>query len=159
MARATIKQGETIDFVSPDELRAILGEAASQQNQLSPQTSRPIEGIVLDANGNGTVELYKVPAGMEFALHRIVIDLDSATPATPYTNANGYAEILRGGTMQDFVSFAPAAGGLPAVNSWGGGAALRYRNDEVVEIAIVGGPANGTVLVRAQGVLQPLTIS
>jgi hypothetical protein len=159
MARATIKQGETIDFVSPDELRAILGEAASQQNRLSPQTSRPIEGIVLDANGNGTVELYKVPAGMEFALHRIIIDADGITPAAPFTNPAGFAEILRGGAMFGFVSFAPAAGGLPAVNTWGSDNAIRYRNDEVVEVSIVGGPANGTIIIRAQGTLSPLTLS
>lgn len=147
------------EFVSPAELRSILGEAAAMQRRLSPQTTRPFDAILLDGTGGGTLELYKVPAGLEFALHRLLITDDTHTPGAPFTAAAGYADIRRrGGARDDFVLFSAAAGGIPAKVTYSDVTAPRYRNLETIEIVIVGGPANTSITVKAQGTLSPLTI-
>ena len=160
--KTRIAAGATIETVTPDEfktiLRQVLGEASSEIRK-GPQTERPIDGITLDANGNGTLDVYLVPAGMEFALHRLYIGDDTHTPAAPYTSAAGYAYILRNTEPLDFVNFNSAAGGLPCLALWSDTGALRYRNNEKLSVQFVGGPASASVVVRAQGTLQPLTTS
>jgi hypothetical protein len=112
-----------------------------------------------DAFGESAgVTLYQVPLGFEFALHRIILDVDGYTPAAPFTNVAGYAEIHQHSKRIEFVNFSPAAGGLPAVNSWGTQDAPRFLNGDRVRIEVHGGPANVAMAIRAQGTLFPLTL-
>lgn len=146
------------DLATPGEVAGAIQELLRGMRGEGPRTVRPDESAVLDANGNGTIEIYKVPMGYEFSLHRLVLDMDGQTPVAPYTNANGYALIQRSGEMVDFISFAAGAGGVPAVYTAGGPQASRYRNGEYVELAIFSGPANRSVRAKVQGTLEPITL-
>lgn len=146
--------GQEIDLVTPAELRQILGESFPARR--GPQWERSQQGIVLDASGNGSVKVYKVPNGMRFRLHRLRVSVDTYTPAAPYTNAAGYGEITSENDGVEFVSFSPTAGGLPA--TWSDSVGLLFHALEVVGFTIVAGPAGGSVMCRAQGVLEPQTI-
>lgn len=153
-----IKIGEREhEVLTPDEAVGLVREMLDGLRGEGPRSVRPDESAILDADGNGTIEVYKVPMGYEFALHRLVLDFDGSTVAVPYTNAAGYALIQRSGEMMDFVSFAAAAGGIPAVYTQSGAAAARFRNGEQVEVVIVGGPVNRSVRAKVQGTLEPVT--
>lgn len=146
-----------LDLFTHGEARDTVRSLIAELRDDGPRTVRPDESAVLDATGAAMIEVYTVPLGMEFALHRLVLDFDGYTVAVPYTNANGYALIQRSGEMVDYISFAAAAGGVPAVYGVGGAQAARFRNGENVEVAIVGGPAARSVRAKVQGVLQPIT--
>lgn len=152
--KVQLRAGQEIEVVSPDELRGILGEKFPARR--GPQLHRPLKALALDASGGGTVELYVVKAGMQFTLHWLTIDAETFTPAAPFTNASGYAEILQAGQMRDFVNFSSSAGGLPA--AWSNSIGIRYHEGEAIEVAFTGGPTSKTVVCRAEGVLEPLTI-
>lgn len=153
--KVKISPGQELEIVTPGELRGILGEIFPSRK--GPQEQRPEEALKLDASGSGTVELYTVPVGMRFRLHWLTVDADDYTPAVPFTNAAGYGEILRGGRMRDFVNFSSASGGIPAV--WSSSVGIPYHESERVEFSIVGGPPSKVVVIRADGVLEPLTLS
>jgi hypothetical protein len=150
--------GGSIDALTPAEfdkrVQALLEHLSSDEDVV-----RGSEVAKLDASGNGVVQVYVVPSGMKFNLHRVAVNADGFTPGVPFTNAAGYIDILRGSVRQDFLPLAAAAGGIPAVWAQGGDAAIRYRNGEAVEVAIVGGPASTGVRVEIQGDLSPLTVT
>lgn len=150
MAKTTIKAGGELDLLTQAELKATLEEILSGYLR-GPQTVRVPAGVVLDANGAGSVEIFTVPTGYSFDLKRLTVDPDGYTPGSPFTSNTGYLEIRRGGRMQDFVTL---QGGLPAVYLQTSDAAIRYTNGETVELLIVDGPPSTSVYVAAQGVLE-----
>lgn len=150
--KAKLEHGAEFEFVTPDELYSTLQRAARLG---APERVWPENSIILDGNGNGTLRLYAVPVDRTFSLHRIILTADGITPVSNYTSATGYAEIRRNDLMVDFILFTAAAGGIPAVGTWGTEDAPHYAQREKVEIVIVGGPANGALLVRGQGTLRP----
>ena len=163
MATLRLSAGHTVEVVSPQELEAILrgvlGEARAERNR-GPQVERPADGIKLDNTGACVpTTIFTVPQGMDFALHRVIIDDDTHTPGNPFTAAGAYMDILRRGVREDFLALTAAAGGFPVVKTWSMVEAIRFRNGETVQVQFVAGPANGTVLVRMQGTLQPFTPS
>jgi hypothetical protein len=157
--RTTIKPGEELDFATPAEVRDILDESLAPWAR-GPQTIRAVNALGLDGNGNGQVDVYACPAGHRFTLHRLLIDLDEGdtgyNPGNPYTSSDGYADILRAGVREAFAVF---SGGLPCLFTDGSRQALEYSNGEVVQVKIVGGPADGTIVVRLQGTIQPVTVN
>ncbi len=157
--RATIKPGEELDFATPAEVRDILDESLAPWAR-GPQTIRAVDAVTLDGSGNGQVDVYGVPAGHRFTLHRLLIDLDAGSsgynPGHPYTSSTGYADILRAGVREGFAVF---SGGLPCLFTDGSRQALEYSNGEVVSVLIVGGPPDGTIIVRLQGTIQPVTVN
>ncbi len=166
MGKVRLEPGATLDVLTADELAAAL-TALSGELRSAPVTIFPQEAIQLDANGNGSgnqsLNLYQVPIGWLFTLHRIMIAPDGYTPGNPFTNATGYAEIHARGRMKEFVNFSSTAGGLPASNYWTGAAGIKYMNGERVTVHFFGGPASGdttskgVVYVSGQGTLEPLT--
>lgn len=152
--RTELKHGAVLDTVSAEELRAALDPFAALLG--GPQRQWPAEGITLDASGSGLLTLYRVPVDRQFMLHRLILDVDGHDPGTPYTNASGYADVLHNGHRADFFLFSTTAGGLPQAKTWSSENGIVYAERELVQVNIVGGPANGTIVVRGQGTLEPV---
>ena len=158
--RQAVVPGKTIEAVTPAELDKALGEFAGRvAASRDKRTQRPSGALRLDATGAGIITIYAVPLGMEFALHRLLIDADGFTPGAPYNAAAGYVDILRGDERVDFLSLAAGSGAIPAVFSAGDSDAVRFRNGEQVNLRVVGGPVSTTVQVRAQGTLAPFSLA
>jgi hypothetical protein len=161
---ATLPGGVKLDMLTADELRDVLMEVASGFYR-GPATFIDEMALQLDGSGNGTTMGWKVaPAGMEFALHRMVVDLDPGASTNysvgaPYTNAAGYILIRRAGKLQDFFSLASSAGGIPAVYTSSHAQSIRFKNNHPLNVQVVGGPASGTLIFRVQGTQQPVTVS
>lgn len=151
--RQKLAPGAELDLLTEDELRSALSELRN----IGPVTVRPEESIHLDSAGNGTVDVYTVPAGMEFTLHRLRIDIDGADPGHTVNAANGWADILRDAVAEDFIQFAASAGGLPQVKTWSGAAGIVFRNGETVQVKITAAPTvSVNVTVKLQGTLNPI---
>lgn len=129
---------------------------------MQPQNDYPLGSITLDANGNGSGSIYNVPPAQRFTLHRIVVDDDVHNPGTPFTNAGGYVQVERGGVRVAWLSLDPAAGvagGIPGVIAAGGSSGPQWQSREQITVTVVKGPANGTLLIRGQGTLDPIEFS
>lgn len=149
-----LTSGAEIELVSPDELRTILGETFPSRK--GPQTERMLNGLKVDASGNGTVVLWQVPAGMEFELHSLLITADGKSPASRM--ATGYAYLQAGGALGDVLDvfdFTLTGAGVPIRHTYGSDAPL-YHEREVVCVCFFGITASTNVVVRGQGVLAPL---
>lgn len=103
----------------------------------------------LDANGDGVVQCYKVPVGMEFRLCRVLVTAAGYSYAAMFTNAAGGVTIERNGDV--IIDGYNLAAGIPNAWSAGSGAAPRYKNGEMVTVRFVGGPPDTGVLVRIEG--------
>ena len=150
-----LRANAELDILTPDELREIATEFLPRGG--APQTSRPEASMVLDSSGNGTLALYIVPATMSFALHRLLVDSDAYSPASPFTASGGYVELLRGGVRVDFLDLASGVGQIPSVTKWGSSDGPVWQNLERVDLRFVAGPASTMVVARAQGTLSPFT--
>lgn len=155
--RQMIHPGKTIDIPSTDEIRALLAQElrALRSDQ---RTWRDEGSTKTDANGAALVTAATVPVGMEFALHRLVIEADGFTPGAPFQAAAAFVAIMRNDHREDFFTLAAPAG-IPAVFTAGEADAIRYSNGEKVQLQIVAGPASTGVVCRVQGTLQPVTVT
>jgi hypothetical protein len=165
--KVKLTSGAELDVLTQEEVRELLQEFASGYLR-PPQTARPVGGIPLNASGNscrsvaaqaGTaaalpVDLYSVPIGYSFRLHRMTFKPDGFTFGVPFTNATGFIDINRGELMQDGISL--NSPGMPVVWSAGTADGIFYDNGEHVFATISGGPASVNVSVRMQGTLQPI---
>jgi hypothetical protein len=158
VAKTALLPGAELEALTPAEFKAYIDELVIRL--FGDEGVMRDEGFVnLDASGNGVIKAYTVPQGMNFNLHRVVIDVEGFTPGAPFTNAAGWIDVNRGGDRQDFLPLAATVGGIPAVWAQSGDAAIRYRNGESVEISINGGPASRDARAKIQGTLKPLTVT
>lgn len=165
--KAKLAHGTELEFITKDELREVLQEVASGWAR-PPQRARPVAAIGLNASGNSTaangdlagteaavvVNVFQIPVGYSFRLHRATFEPDGSTFGSPFTNAAGFLNIMRGGLLQDGISF--GSPGLPLVWSAGTADAIDYTNGESVGILVSGGPASKSLAVRLQGTLEPI---
>lgn len=75
--RQTLKPGQPVDFVTPDELAALIPRPSEETRIRVPQ------GVALNPNGAGQVEVYEVPAGYEFEVRRVVLSLAGNLASDP----------------------------------------------------------------------------
>lgn len=168
MAQVRLESGATIETVSPAELRQILASFQAGLDKRGPSSQFPSASILLDASGNafgeptgtnpGRLDVYTVPQGHSFALHRIIIDADGITPAAPFQNNAGYIDLIQRGRRVDFVNLSVAAGGLPASKTWGTADSPRWVNGDRLRLEVHGGPPSTALKVYCQGTLQPLIL-
>jgi hypothetical protein len=144
--------GAVLDFVTPGEAAQIIPRPAQITRIRASQT------IQLGATGGGQDEVYKVPAGYEFAVRRITINLMTATdPNTgnvTLSTAGKYVAYLRSGQFMEYGQ--PGYGAalqVPGVQSWGEQQGPYLRNGEVFEVMAVGLTANTQLLVMLEGLL------
>ena len=160
--KTKIAAGAELDLLTQDELHAEIEQMLSGYLRPS-QRLRLEQSVKLDSNGAGTLILYTVEAGYLFLLNRLHVEVTTAstvyTYGAPYTSATGYLKVKGGdGQTWDGTSFDPTAEGIsiPGDITASDSYALFYYGYETVEVDIVGGPASGFVLVRGQGLLEPL---
>lgn len=160
-----IIHGANLDIVSRGELEALLRQYTTRQQSL--RRVRAPEHVVLDATGTGTIQVYKVPAGYEFEVRRVILDLSTATennlPAVTVSLAGGGLSLqyLRSGTRIEWGNPAsPAAVGgggyVPGSQTWGKQQGPSLRNGEVFQIrAILGAGLAGVELIATvEGILS-----
>lgn len=149
-----IRPGAKLDVLTKDELRDVIGEFTELFEHEVSDDVRASASARTDASGNATIAVYTVPAGMRFRLTRLVLAADGFTFGAPYTGA-GYFETRRNGQMVDG---GVLANNLPTVGTDGASAAARFKNADVLEVAIVGGPVSTNVEARIEGDLFPLRL-
>jgi hypothetical protein len=164
--KVKLQAGQELEFVTPGELHQIMQEVLAGYLR-PPQTVRPIGSVNLNASGNscrsqavntGTaaavaIDLYEIPVGYRFRLHRMVVKPDGFTFGVPFTNGAGFLDILRGDLMYDGISF--ASPGLPQIWSAGTADGIDYANGDVVRLLVSGGPPSVNLAIRMQGTLSP----
>lgn len=144
MKQRVVPGGE-IDAVTGGEFRE-LAQVLLRKDTM--ERVRASEVGALDGDGNGSVDIYGPPLGMEFRLCRLIVEANGYTYAAMFTNAAGSVAIKRGDVTVDGYNL---AAGIPNAWSAGPGSAPRYKNGERVTVAIVGGPADVSVTVSIEG--------
>lgn len=155
--KQTIKHGAEIEVLTPDEAARMLNDMRASER---PSRVRATASVKLDAAGNAQDEVFVVPAGYEFALRRVTLDLDSA--ADPSTGnvalnvAGKTVEYLRSGTRIEYAApVSPnAIPQVPGVQTWGDQQGPYFRNAEVFEVRVKGLTANALLSVIAEGIMS-----
>lgn len=152
MAKHKIAAGEEIDVLNADEARQIVDDVVARVVRQADEIEwRGEESAVTDANGNALIPVFVVPPGRIFRITRLVAAADGFTAAAPFRNPAGALQVLRGNTIVDFVNL---ENGLPALSTDSRDTGTRWRNGELVQVQLIGGPANTSVNVTAQGFLR-----
>jgi hypothetical protein len=155
--RFTLKHGAEIDTLTKDEAENILNTIRARD---AARRIRATAIVALDANGNGTDEVYAVPVGFEFAARRVTLDLDTASdPNTGNValNVAGKAvEFLRSGTRVEYAVpiSANAIPQIPGVQTWGAEQGPQFVNGEVFEVKARGLTPNAHLSVIVEGILR-----
>lgn len=156
--RMKIEHGAMLDIATPDEIaRMLAASTRAMLDESKVQMVRTAQVVQLDANGNGQVEVYKVPMGMEFALRRVSLGItsvsDPSTGAISINAAGKYIEYLRAGTRIDYGQ--PSYGAafqVPGAETWGDQQGPFLKNGEVFEVRATGLTANATLIVGIVGI-------
>lgn len=153
--RQVLKPGQPVEFVTPDEIARLIPRPSEETRIRMPQ------GMQLNAAGAGQIEVYKIPAGYEFEVRRVVVTLTGNVPSDPNTapvllNAAGkFVAYLRSGSLIEYAQ--PMYGAslqVPGVQTWGDEQGPYLQNAEVFEVAAAGLPANGQLNVYMEGILK-----
>lgn len=154
---ARVKQklvaGAEIDFLTQAEARQIMREARKDALEGQSTRVRATESGSTDASGNGTVTVYRVPAGRKFRLTRILVEADGQTFGVEFHSATGFVVIKRsGGQIVWGTQLAAASNiGIPFVFNWSASAGMEFLNNETVDVVITGGPVSVGVQVDIEG--------
>lgn len=142
-----------LDLLTQDELHAELQKVADRLDGGGPRRVRGAATGKTDASGNADIDVYDVNVGGEFALSRLVVKADNATPGVPVIAATGFLNLLRSGILVDFYGVAKTAGGLslPLRDTWGNHDAPFFRNGELVQVQIRGYTASMGVTIEIMG--------
>jgi hypothetical protein len=154
--RQTVAPGKQIEALTPDEARELL---RAEFRQTVEHRVRAEGNIRLDANGNGTIELYTVPQGFEFDARRVTLDLDQAsdpsTGAVVLNAAGKFIEYLRAGERIEYGQ--PQYGAsvqVPGAQTWSREQGPYLRNGETFEVAAHGLTAAGGFRATVEGILR-----
>ena len=158
--KVALKPGAEIETLTREELRAEL-ESLRLALARNPATVRAEEDGATAATGALTLPFYQVPMGMGFKLTRCAVFADGFTPAVPFNGAGAFLELLRNDVPVAFQSLvAGAGGGLPFVliDADSESSAAWAGNGEQFAIRLTAGPASTGIIVRTQGVLEPIVL-
>lgn len=157
--KAKLVPNAELEFVSPDELKAILEELRADQ----PLTLRIPEAFVGDANGNigvlGDAIIYQVPVGFEFRLHMIRVSCDGhANAGQQLQHAGAFYQLLAGDQPIDDASLDSAGikpEAIPLFHTFSRDQGPYGRNGEQLKVVVSGLAlaANTRYSVYVQGTL------
>lgn len=154
--RQRIVHGTEIDTATPGEVSQIV--AALHEPERT--RVRAPQAVLLDANGNGQDEVYKVPMGYEFFVRRVFLNLSTASdPSTgnvPLNVAGKFVAYLRSGNLIEYaVPISPnAVPQVPGAQNWGDQQGPYLRNAEVFEVQARGLTPNASLMVTVEGILR-----
>lgn len=150
--RQRIIHGTEIDFVTPDEIATMIPRPEQFTSVRAPQNAR------LNAGGNGTVEVYKVPMGMEFELHRVSVNLNSAADPGTGEVVLGAGKFIVYMRSDEFIEYGQPEFGsvvqVPGIQTWGARQGAKLRNGEVFQVRASGLTANAILSVVIEGILK-----
>jgi hypothetical protein len=152
--------GGELDLLTESELRKTLGEVLRGLT-ISPAQVRTVANGKTDGAGALTLPVFDVPMGMGFFLTRLLVRIDGATVAVPFTGAGAMLEVLRNDILVDFKSLVAAAAvpaGLPALMTYGEDSAEWFANGDVVAVRLTAVTINANVVASIKGKLQPLVV-
>jgi hypothetical protein len=157
VAKFTIKPNAELDLLTQDELRTVVTETISGYLR-PPSRMRVPAGVSLDGSGDGTVDAYRVEAGMRFVLTRLEVTADGYTAAVPFNPVTqGGIDIYVDGQWRDGF---PIGGGtgyvLPAVYVEGHRTAIEAADGSLFTLVVGGGPASTGLTVNVCGFLSPI---
>lgn len=152
-----VHPGAALDILTPDEALRLLDDFYART---VTYRVRAAGTVALDANGNGTEELYSVPLGMEFEARRVTLDISGASdPSTGNVALNVAGKFVAyqrsGARIEYAVPLSPnSVPQVPGVQTWGDEQGPYLRNGEVFEIAARGLTANGILFAIVEGILR-----
>lgn len=162
--KTRVKPGAEIETTTPGEMADLLAAAMhGAEKRTATQRIRATAVISLSAAGAGEADVYTVPAGWEFEIRRVVLDLDEAGGPNGAgkiaLDAVGEAiEYLRSGTRIEYGQ--PEYGSavqIPGAQTWGREQGPYLRNDETFSIRASGLTANAHVNATVEGILYRAT--
>lgn len=125
-----------------------------------------------DGSGNAVIPCYRVAAGEEFRVSRIVVEVDGSTPSAQFVGVgfcgiyvletfegvtvgtNAGATTLGG--LRDVAAGTATQGFLPAIFEYGDHQSPRVRGPRQIGVVISAGPVNKRVTVYYQGALRKM---
>lgn len=150
--------GGELDLLTESELKKTLIEVMAGST-IEPAIVRTEGDAKADTAGNVTIEVYRTPAGMGFFLTRLLVRLDGASFAVPFTGAGAMMELLRNDAVVDGRSLVAAAitpAGLPQMLTWGEDSAPWYANGDLLAVRLTAVTANAVASVRIAGKQSPV---
>jgi hypothetical protein len=153
--RQRIVPGAEVEFVTPDELMKLIPRPEQITRIRVPAT------ILLNAAGGGDDEVYKVPAGYEFYVRRVVLTLTGNVPNDPNTGnvalniAGRFVAYMRGNQLIEYGQ--PTYGNViqvPGVQTWGDEQGPMLANGEVFGVIAAGLTASVMLSVYVEGLLR-----
>ena len=155
MALQKIMPGGTIDAATTDEVMKLIPRPVEVTRVRAPGS------VLLDATGSGAGDIYKVPAGYEFQVRRVVITMTGAVASDPNTGnvvlsaAGKFVAYMRSGQLIEYGQ--PQYGAaiqVPGVQTWGDEQGPYVRNGEVFGIVAKGLTASVSLSVYVEGLLK-----
>lgn len=156
--KTRMMHGATIETTTPAETHHIVGRHLAEHRE--KRTSiRAGQAIILDANGAGQDEIYKVPLGYRFYVRRVSLNLSTASdPLTGNVALNvagHYIVYQRSGTFIEYGNPTSPAGipSIPGAQTWSEQEGPYLSNGEVFEVRAFGLTAGSSLDVAIQGIL------
>ena len=147
-----LKAGEWIDTLTKPELDEAFRDHEERQfawqrvQQREPRWVRPDASAETDANGNVILDVYRVGNGQEYRLARAVLEVDGYSAGAPFSG--GGFHVLRDGLL-----VSPVPGPLPTSTPYPEGGQPRFRNGDLIQVQVFGGPPNTQVTAHLEGSL------
>jgi hypothetical protein len=143
--------GAVLDIVTPDEIVRLIPRP-EQITRIRATTQ-----VTLNATGAGQDDVYKVPAGYEFAARRVTMYTSIADPVTGAVifAAGKAVAYLRSGAFIEWAQ--PQFGNsyqVPGVQTWGSEQGPYLRNSEVFQVQAFGLTASAILTVILEGLLR-----
>ncbi len=159
-----LRAGAQLDILTADELRTEF-EGVLSGYLRQPYRVRIEAGGTTDDDGNVIVdECLQARPGFQCLVNAVVVLPAGYTFEIPYTATVGAVQLLRapapGSTLGDVLrgyAFGGTSGGsLPAVYTSGDDRAVDLLDQEVLQVQILEGPPDTTIMVRGHGTMIPL---
>lgn len=156
--RQMVRPGGHIETVTPDEVVKILhSQRRDWEVFRAAESSNP-----LNANGQGQLDVYQCPAGMEAAVRRVSIyQSPGADPISTQQLLNAAGKFCYYTRNDQFIEYAIPLGPagqaqIPGLQTWSFEEGPYLRNQEVfgLNINLGSGAAGQTVVIQVQGRLM-----
>lgn len=149
--RQKIMPGGVVDFVTPDELVAMI----PRPRQVT--RIRETAQVQLSAAGAGTCEVYTIPTGYSFEAHRVTLELTAATPNSGQILLSAAGVVVayqRSGTLIEYaLTQGPNGYQIPGIQTWSHRQGPYLRNKETFEVAAQGLTDSAILTVVLEGEL------
>jgi len=153
--RQTIVPGGSIEVLTQDEMVKLISRPSQFTRVRAPGN------VILSATGGGDAEVYKVPAGMEFKVRRVVLTMSGNVPNDPNTGnvlltaAGKFVAYTRSGELIEYGQ--PQYGAaiqVPGVQTWGSEQGPFLSNGEVFGVVAAGLTPGLSLSVYVEGILK-----